>query len=112
MSVTVTPRAAQEILRVVKEQQLDPTQTALRLSVHGSGCSGYSYAMNFVKLEEVNAFEDTVYTFDGLSVAVDNKANSYLETTTIDFYESLERRGFVFSNPNAKTGCSGCSCSG
>jgi iron-sulfur cluster assembly protein len=40
-------------------------------------------------------------------VAVDKKSLLFLDGTTVDFYEGLERRGFTFENPNAVKSC-GC----
>ena len=43
----------------------------------------------------------------GIPVAVDKKSYLFLDGTTIDFYEGLEKRGFTFENPNAVKTC-GC----
>ena len=37
----------------------------------------------------------------GVTVVVDKKSDLYLDGTTVDFYEGLEKRGFTFDNPNA-----------
>ena len=36
-----------------------------------------------------------------MPVVVDKKSALYLDGTTVDFYEGIERRGFTFDNPNA-----------
>jgi iron-sulfur cluster assembly protein len=38
---------------------------------------------------------------------VDRKSALYLDGTEIDYYDGLEKRGFVFNNPNATKTC-GC----
>ena len=41
------------------------------------------------------------------TVVVDKKSALYLDGTTVDFYDGLEKRGFTFDNPNAVKSC-GC----
>jgi iron-sulfur cluster assembly protein len=43
----------------------------------------------------------------GVQVAVDKKSDLYLDGTTIDYYDGLEKRGFTFTNPNVTRSC-GC----
>jgi len=42
-----------------------------------------------------------------VTVVVDKKSALYLDGTTVDYYEGLEKRGFTFDNPNAVKTC-GC----
>ena len=51
--------------------------------------------------------QDKKYESNGVQVVVDQKSALYLEGLTIDWYESLEKRGFDFQNPNATKTC-GC----
>ena len=44
---------------------------------------------------------------DGVKLAVDKKFDPYLDGTVVDFYDGLEKRGFVFNNPNVVKSC-GC----
>ena len=50
---------------------------------------------------------DSKYECHGVTVVVDKKSALYLDGTTVDFYEGLEKRGFTFENPNAAKSC-GC----
>lgn len=106
MPITVTPKAASEILRVVEEQKLDKDDTVLRLGVQGNG-----YSMSFAKKSDVNPLEDTMYVFEGLNVAVARNAERHLNGTSVDYFESLERRGFIFDNPAVKNVSMSCSSS-
>ena len=45
--------------------------------------------------------------FHGVKLAVDKKFDPYLDGTVVDFYDGLEKRGFVFNNPNVVKTC-GC----
>lgn len=102
--ITITEKAAGEMNRVLTDKKL-PEGTVLRVGVAGGGCSGFSYSLGFDdKCDEMN---DVVSEQYGLKVAVDRKSAMFLEGTTIDFYDGIERRGFTFDNPNAKKSC-GC----
>ncbi len=43
----------------------------------------------------------------GIKLAVEKKFDPYLEGTVVDYYDGLEKRGFVFNNPNVVKSC-GC----
>lgn len=102
--VIITEKAAGEMNRVLSDKKL-PESTVLRVGIAGGGCSGFSYSLGFDdKVDEMN---DVVTTQHGLRVAVDRKSAMFLEGTTVDFYDGIERRGFTFDNPNAKKSC-GC----
>lgn len=104
MSVVLTERAATEVKRILEEQKY-PEGTLLRVGVAGGGCSGFSYSLNFDN--KVDETADEVQDFHGVKMVIDRKSELYLSGTNIDFYEGLDKRGFVFNNPNATKTC-GC----
>ena len=104
MAVTITEKAAGEIKRVITEQHM-PAETVLRIGVAGGGCSGFQYNLGFDNKSDQSA--DHVTQQHGIAVAVDKKSYLFLDGTTVDFYEGLEKRGFTFDNPNAVKSC-GC----
>ncbi len=104
MSVQLTEIAAQEIKRVMDEQKM-PAGVALRIAVAGGGCSGFEYKLGFD--ENVDEESDVVREIHGVRVAVDKKSSLYLDGTEIDYHSGIEKRGFVFNNPNATKTC-GC----
>ena len=104
MAVMLSERASQEVKRIIDEQKL-PESTVLRLGVGGGGCSGFEYSLGFDTA--VDEKGDHVADFHGVKVAVDKKSYLYLDGTTVDFYDGLDKRGFVFNNPNATKTC-GC----
>ena len=104
MSVTITEKAAKEIQRVLSEQQM-PESTVLRIGVAGGGCSGFQYNLGFD--DNTDAAKDHVSQQHGIAVAVDKKSYLFLDGTTVDFYDGIEKRGFTFDNPNAVKSC-GC----
>ena len=103
MSVTLTEKAANEVKRIMSENKYD--EMVLRVAINAGGCSGFSYALGFDK--NFDESTDAKFDFHGVPVVVDRKSALYLEGTTIDFHEGIEKRGFTFDNPNAVKSC-GC----
>jgi iron-sulfur cluster assembly protein len=104
MGIILSEKAAGEVKRIMQEQKLEDG-TLLRVGVTGGGCSGFSYALGFDK--EFDATKDSKTDQHGVPVVVDKKSALYLDGTTVDFYDGLEKRGFTFDNPNAVKSC-GC----
>jgi iron-sulfur cluster assembly protein len=103
MSVVLTEKAAAEVKRIMESQKFE--DHFLRVGVTGGGCSGFSYSLGFAKDFDEKA--DSRTEFFGVPVVVDKKSALYLDGTTVDFYEGIDRRGFTFDNPNAVKSC-GC----
>lgn len=104
MAVTLTEKAASEVKRIIEDQKLGP-ETLLRVGVAGGGCSGFQYSLGFDTNYDEKA--DSKFDYHGVSVVVDKKSALYLDGTTVDFFDGLEKRGFTFDNPNAVKSC-GC----
>lgn len=103
MGVTLSEKAANEVKKIITDQSL-PEGTVLRVGVQGGGCSGFSYSLNF---DTSTTERDRVVDIHGVKLAVDKKFDPYLDGTIVDFYDGLEKRGFVFDNPNVAKTC-GC----
>lgn len=104
MSVVLTERAAEEVKRIIEQQKLEEG-SFLRVGVTGGGCSGFSYSLGFDN--EFDEKADSKADLHGVQVVVDKKSALYLDGTTVDFYDGIEKRGFTFENPNAVKSC-GC----
>jgi iron-sulfur cluster assembly accessory protein len=104
MGIVLTEKAAAEVKRIIADQKLE-AETVLRVGVSGGGCSGFSYALGFDK--KYDAAVDAKYDYFGVPVVVDKKSALFLDGTTVDFYDGIEKRGFTFDNPNAVKTC-GC----
>lgn len=104
MSITLTERAAQEVKKIMDEQKLGE-DAVLRVGVSGGGCSGFMYKLAFDT--NFNEAQDSRFDYHGVPVVIDKKSALYLDGTTVDFYDGLEKRGFTFDNPNAVKSC-GC----
>jgi iron-sulfur cluster assembly protein len=104
MPITLTEKAANEVKRIMEDQKAKE-DTLLRVGVAGGGCSGFQYSLNFDR--DYDEAKDSRYDQHGVGVVVDKKSALYLDGTTVDFYEGIDRRGFAFDNPNAVRTC-GC----
>ena len=104
MSVVLTEKAAEEVKRIMTDQKIE-TERFLRVSLTGGGCSGFTYALGFD--DKFDATIDAKFDCHGVPLVVDKKSALYLDGTTVDFYDGIEKRGFTFDNPNAVKTC-GC----
>ncbi len=101
--ITLTEKAAIEVKRLIKAQDL-PEDVGLRVGVRGGGCSGLSYSLNF---EVEQKEKDRIFNSNGVKLIVDSKSLLYLSGTTVDYTDGLNGSGFMFNNPNASQSC-GC----
>ena len=104
--VTITDKAVEEIKKSLDESYDNPEEYVLRVGVRGGGCSGFEYALGFVKKEEL-AETDVEQEAGDFKFMLDSKSRPYLAGTEIGYQNDLEGRGFVFNNPQAKRSC-GC----
>ena len=106
MNILVTDRAVEEIKTIIKEQYSDlKNKIYLRVRILGGGCSGFSHKLDLD--ENVNEKLDDTFSINGIDVVVDRRSGIYLDGATIDFHDDINKRGFVVSNPSAKSTC-GC----
>lgn len=103
--VTLTEKAVKEIKHIMEDQNMPAESTYVRVGVRGGGCSGFSWL--FTLDENYDEAKDILEEQDGLRLVMDKRSALYLEGTTVDFLETLDKRGFSFNNPNARTTC-GC----
>jgi iron-sulfur cluster assembly accessory protein len=101
--IVLTAKAV-EMVKHLRTKEGRPDTHALRVSVVGGGCSGFSYQMSF---DDGAQEGDRELVFDGVRVVVDATSAQYLAGTEIDFVSSLHGGGFKFSNPKATHTC-GC----
>jgi len=99
--ITMTASAARRIAKVLEK---DPGKIALRISVEGGGCSGFSYRFNLV---DTQTADDLVITRDGATVLIDSVSLPFMDGSEIDFVDDLMGQSFQIKNPNATSSC-GC----
>jgi iron-sulfur cluster insertion protein len=100
-SITLSSRAAQRIVELVKEDQ---AASLFRVSVEGGGCSGFQYRFELVN---DSAPDDILIERDGATVAIDPVSADFVQGAEIDFVDELIGAHFKITNPNATASC-GC----
>ncbi|GGD87080.1 heme biosynthesis protein HemY [Aureimonas endophytica] len=100
--ITVSDSAARRIAAIVAKEGGETR--ALRVSVEGGGCSGFSYKYDLTGAGEP---DDLVIEKDGATVLVDPMSLAYMEGAVIDFVDDLMGQSFQIRNPNAVASC-GC----
>ena len=90
--------------RVARILSSEDEMSALRVSVEGGGCSGFSYKFDLVSSES----DDDIVIADGQAkVVVDPVSLMYMDGSVIDFVDDLMGQSFQIKNPNATASC-GC----
>lgn len=100
MSITLTESAASRIADQISKNDA----LALRFGVKKSGCSGFSYVMDFAR--EKNG-DDVVFENHGVDVYIDQESLKVLDGTQIDYVSEGLNQTFKFSNPKSTDEC-GC----
>jgi iron-sulfur cluster assembly protein len=101
MAISLTESAANRVRRFLDARD---GAVGLRLGVRKTGCSGYSYIINFAN--EI-APSDVVFEEKGVKVVVDQEALHLIDGTVVDFVKNGLNEAFSFRNPNI-TGECGC----
>ena len=100
----VTASAA-ALARVAQILTKNGDKKALRVSVEGGGCSGFSYKFDLTE-REANA-DDQVIEGDGARIYVDPISAMYMGGSELDFVDDYMGKSFQVRNPNATANC-GC----
>ncbi|MBX4926189.1 iron-sulfur cluster insertion protein ErpA [Rhizobium binae] len=100
-SVTLSDAAAKRIAAIIGAEA---GKSALRVSVEGGGCSGFSYKFD---LADSAADDDIIVEKNDAKVLIDSLSLVYLAGSEIDFVDNLLGQSFQIKNPNAVASC-GC----
>ncbi|MEZ4457535.1 MAG: iron-sulfur cluster assembly accessory protein [Gemmatimonadales bacterium] len=93
VTIVLTPRATEEVLKFMDAEQVSPTEGGLRVSVLPGGCSGFKYSLN---IEERPLDDDMIVEVERVRLFVDGFSLSYLNGVTIDYVSSMQGSGFTF----------------
>ena len=100
-NVTLSNAAAKRIAEIVGHEA---GKQALRVTVEGGGCSGFSYKFD---LAEAPQEDDVVVANGDAKVLIDSLSLVYMAGSEIDFVDNLLGQSFQIKNPNAVASC-GC----
>lgn len=100
-SVEMTDAAADRIKKILATE---PGKIALRITVEGGGCSGFSYKMD---LTDTRNDDDVAIEKNGATVLIDDLSLVYMGGAVVDFVDDLIGQSFQIKNPNAVASC-GC----
>ena len=105
--ILITSSALDQLSRLCSEKG---SGNLLRVGVRSGGCSGMSYTMDFVSMDDIQQ-DDEVYEYvvgsNSFKVICDPKSLLYIYGMQLDFSTDLIGGGFNFTNPNASQTC-GC----
>jgi iron-sulfur cluster assembly protein len=101
MAISLTDAAADRVRGYLQKRD---KALGLRLGITETGCSGYSYVINYA---EAIGDEDVVFEDKGVKVIVDPEALRLIDGTEVDFVKNGLNEAFSFRNPNIKGEC-GC----
>jgi iron-sulfur cluster assembly protein len=99
--IKLTESAVQRIQDMLAKRD---GSVGLRVGVVKSGCSGYSYAMDFAT--DISE-QDSVIEQGGVKVIVNTDDMPMLDGMELDFVKQGLNQSFKFNNPNAVSEC-GC----
>jgi iron-sulfur cluster assembly accessory protein len=99
-AVSISASAARRLNAILKGEE----GAALRISVKGGGCSGFSYAFD---IDKTRAEDDFVAIRDGATVVIDSMSLEMMKGAELDFVDDLMGQSFRVKNPNAVASC-GC----
>ena len=99
----VTDQASKQLNKIIKDAPGDTV--GVTVGVDNSGCSGYSYKLEFANKESINGFE--YVEKNNVKIFIDPKATMFLIGSEMDYSEDKLSSRFIFRNPNEKNTC-GC----
>jgi len=101
--ITVTETAIQKIRELCHSNN----KFAVRLSLKGGGCAGFSYDWGFAESSEIQSSDELLNFGDGAKLTIDAGSVMYLMGTELDYVTEVFGSHFDIRNPNAKSSC-GC----
>ena len=101
--ISITSKAANQIKKILLDAPKDID--AVIIGIDKSGCSGYSYKLDFGNSTNLKNFE--IIQQDGAKILIDPKATMFLLGSVMDYRQDKLSSRFVFDNPNEKNTC-GC----
>ena len=91
---------------LIKDLDLNESETYLRLAIKGGGCSGFIKQLDYCQTKDIGD-RDMIEEFSDVKVVVDMKSMLFLADAIIDYKDGLMGAGLIIEIPSAKNSC-GC----
>ena len=101
MAISLTDSAAERVQNYLEARG---EGIGLRVGITETGCSGYSYVINYA--DDIES-DDVVFEDKGIKIVVAPEALKLIDGTEVDFVKNGLNEAFSFKNPNV-TGECGC----
>ena len=96
--LSITSKATEQIKKIMSNAPNG--MDSVVIGVDKSGCSGYSYKLDFGNSSDFKNYE--IINQDGAKVLIDPKATMFLLGSIMDYRQDKLASRFVFDNPNRK----------
>jgi iron-sulfur cluster assembly protein len=101
--LTLTEEATFQLKKIIETAPADTI--GVLVGIDKTGCSGYSYKLDFAKKDQVKDLE--FIQKNNVKVYIDPKATMFLLGSEMDYSTDKLSSRFIFKNPNEKSTC-GC----
>ena len=101
--ITVTENAIAKIRELCHNNH----KYAVRLSIKGGGCAGYSYDWGFADESDIAATDELLSFGDNAKFTIDAASVMFIIGTELDYVHEVFGSKFEIKNPNTKSAC-GC----
>ena len=101
--ISISDKAANQIKKIISIAEFKTD--GIIVGVDKSGCSGYSYKIDYAKDHNLSKYE--LIETKGVKVYVEPAATMFLIGSEMDYLQDKISARFVFNNPNEKSSC-GC----
>lgn len=102
--INITENSKSSLQKFLVQGGHPPETTYLRVSVNGMSCSGPRFSLYFD--DNFNAEHDELFEVDSLKITTNKTNLELLSGYTIDYQNTEQASGFVFTNPLQSLGCS------
>jgi len=100
----LTDQAKDKVTELIKDSQIamPDHKLFLRVAVQPGGCSGLRYQTYF-DYEQKDG--DQIIPYQSFNLHIDKMSWPYLQGSTMDFENTIQKQGFTIDNPMAQGSC-------
>ena len=102
MSIVLTQKAADQLIKVMGEQGLVPERTYLRVTYHPRAHYQQRCSVELKEDDGRNSETDQVLELSGVRVRCDRKSYHYVKGITLDYHDAPGAQGFTITRPPSK----------